>query len=286
VIVSDGDTANVDRGTLVHELVHALQDQQFGLDRWPETRDGQMARNGLVEGEASLVPELYRDRCETEWSCLRSPDASGSSDGIDRGLFSVVIYPYDVGPSFVDHLRADGGWAAVDDAHGDQPTTTEQITHPSEYPADMAEPVSVPDRSGEAWSRLDHDPVGERLGEAAVFVMFQTNGVIEPERPGAYDHPASAGWGGDRLVPYRRDDGAYGYVWNLTWESPADAREFHDRYLELLDRHGSVSRGDDRYLLADGPFADAFRVVRDGRVVRIVNAPSVDALSGVHGAGS
>jgi len=35
-------------------------------------------------------------------------------------------------------------------------------------------------------------------------------------------------------------------------------------------------------VVSDGPFADAFRVVRDGRTVTIVNAPTVEALDSVH----
>jgi len=206
VIVSDGNTTTVDTGTLVHELVHALQDQRFGLDRWPDTRDGQMARNGLIEGEASLVPQLYFDRCGEEWACDRPETPPASSAGVDLGLFSVVIYPYDQGPSFVEQLREEGGWDAVDSAHDDQPASTEQVIHPEKYPDDEPDRVRVPDRSSDSWSRLDHEPVGERLGEAAIFTMFRTNGVIEPDAPRSYDHPASAGWGGDRLVPYTEEE--------------------------------------------------------------------------------
>jgi hypothetical protein len=286
VIVSDSETPTISKRTLVHELVHALQDQQFGLDDRPATHDGQMARNGLVEGEASLVPRLYLDRCGAEWSCVQPPDASGSGGSIDPGLFSVVIYPYQQGPTFVETIREQGGWEAVDDSHDRLPVSTEQVIHPDRYPEEKPVDVGVPDRSGGNWSRLDHDPVGERLGEAALFAMLETNDVIDSEQPRLYRHPATAGWGGDRLVPYRHEDGEFGYVWNLTWDTRQDARQFYDAYLALLDSRGAAERGGNRYVVADDAFGDAFRVVLDGRTVRIVNGPTLDSLSSIHRADS
>jgi len=286
VIVSDSETPTISKRTLVHELVHALQDQQFGLDDRPATRDGQMARNGLVEGEASLVPRLYLDRCGDEWSCIRPPSQGGSGGSIDPGLFSVVIYPYNQGPTFVETIREQGGWDAVDDVHDRLPESTEQVIHPDRYPDEEPLDVRVPDRSSAAWSRLEHDPVGERLGEAAIFAMFESNDVIDSENPRRYRHPASAGWGGDRLVPYRHEDGEFGYVWNLTWDTREDARDFHETYLALLDSNGGVERGENRYVVADDAFGDAFRVVLDGRTVRIVNGPTLDSLADIHRAAS
>jgi hypothetical protein len=42
---------------------------------------------------------------------------------------------------------------------------------------------------------------------------------------------------------------------------------------------------DDVVVVRDGPFADAFRVTRDGDTVTVVNAPTVADLGGVHGSG-
>jgi hypothetical protein len=39
---------------------------------------------------------------------------------------------------------------------------------------------------------------------------------------------------------------------------------------------------DDVVVVRDGPFADAFRVTRDGDTVTVVNAPTVADLGGVH----
>ncbi len=49
VIVSPTETPQIDRRTLSHELVHALQDQHFGLNGSAETQDTQLSRQGVTE---------------------------------------------------------------------------------------------------------------------------------------------------------------------------------------------------------------------------------------------
>ena len=69
-VVSPTETPTVSRSTLSHELVHALQDQQFGLSGSPETQDTQLSRNGLIEGDATYTQQLYEGRCERDWECI------------------------------------------------------------------------------------------------------------------------------------------------------------------------------------------------------------------------
>jgi hypothetical protein len=85
-------------------------------------------------------------------------------------------------------------------------------------------------------------------------------------------------------VPYRSDDGEYGYVWTTEWDTEADAEQFHrlyERYLLQL-RMGAERVDSNTYVIRGGPYADAFRVTRDGARVTVVNAPTVDQLDGVH----
>jgi len=282
VIVSDADKPTISKDTLVHELVHALQDQHFGLDDRPETQDAQLARRGVVEGEAELVPDLYFERCGEEWSCIRPPAPSSTDVGdANIGVLRILSTPYATGPGFVETIRDRGGWAAVDDLYGNMPVSTTQILHPAKYPDERPVDVTVPDRSSAGWSRFDHDPVGDRVGEASLNVMLRENGVIRAEGDNRYTHPVTDGWRGDKLVPYRSGD-EFGYVWKLEWESPDAAAVFTEHYRELLDTHDAVERGADAFLVPDGPFAGAYRVHRDGTTVRIVNAPTVADLSAIH----
>jgi hypothetical protein len=113
--------------------------------------------------------------------------------------------------------------------------------------------------------------------------MFRTNGVVPEDHPTyVYDQRLSAGWRGDTVVPYRGTDGEDAYVWRTAWDSPAEAREFLEGYRAVLDEHGAVERGDGVYVVESGPYADAFRVVRRGDTVTVVNAPTVGELDAVH----
>lgn len=285
VIVSDSPQPQLSRGTLVHELVHALQDQHFGLDSNPQTQDTQLAHRSVTEGEANYLQSLYEQRCGTTWSCIENPQSGGGGGGggVDSGVLLVILQPYVTGPSFVDSVRADGGWPAVNDLYSAFPASTEQVVHPKLYPEETPVNVTVADRSNGDWRRFDVDPVADTLGEASIFAMFEHNGVLggSVSRYSFVSTP-SAGWGGDALVPYHSGD-RYGYVWKTTWDTPADAREFLAAYRDLLAAHGATSRGDGVYVVPEsGPFGDAFRVSRTGTTVTIVNAPTTSALAAVH----
>ena len=280
VVVAD----RVDTRTLAHELVHALQDQHFGA-RPVDERDARAAVTGLREGDARYVDTLYDERCETEWSCLRAPDDNDAAGDYDRELFAMLYQPYADGAQFVHELRQRGGWDAVDAAYTDPPTTTEQTIHPDAYPDETAVSVAVTDRSGDEW----HPVVGaenETLGELGAYVTVLASGAVDTEHhttadgpysPRNYSHPATAGWAGDTFVPYTDGDRA-GYVWKLRWDSSVDARAFAAAYRDGLGRQGAQSVDNDTYVIPEGPFADAFRIERDGDTVVVTNAPTVSDL--------
>ncbi len=284
VIVTDEDRTKVNKRTLVHELVHVLQDQQFGLDSAPARQDPSLARNGLIEGEAELIPELYFERCEREWSCLEPPAPPIDTDrDVDPGVIHVFIQPYEQGPGFVDAMKERGGWDQVNELHDAHPESTTQIIHPERYPDVRPVNVTVEDRSSKEWRRIDHDPIGETVGQAAIHVMLQHNGVITVEDLFGYSHPTSDGWTGDELVPYVNDDGETGHVWEIEWESTDDAAEFADAFVTLLEERGALERAQESYLIPEAPFEGGFDVRVDGTTVAIVGGPTVESLEGIHG---
>ncbi|MWG34972.1 Hvo_1808 family surface protein [Halomarina oriensis] len=283
VIVSDSETPQLDSRTLAHELLHALQDQHLGFGPRRTTFDGSRAREGLVEGDANYVETLYEQRCGTEWDCLAVPERPESPGSFNRAIYGAIIQPYVEGPRFVRTIHDRGGWEAVNDAYERFPESTEQTIHPERYPDEPVAEVTVEDRSAAAWERIERDRQTDRLGEVAVYTMFQTNDLLEDHERYNYSHPASTGWAGDRLVPYTNaETGGAGYVWRLTWDSPSEAREFADAYRELLRSKNATSEGGDVFVIPTGPYADAFRVTVDGDTVTVVNAPTREELDAVY----
>jgi hypothetical protein len=190
------------------------------------------------------------------------------------------------------HQYAENGIEGVNGVYSTPPASMEQVIHPDRYPDETPTAVQVTDRSTDGWTRERATPrsATNTLGETVLYTMFKTNDVIggpEPEinkaqRTGLnYTHPATDGWAGDVFAAYTNDS-ASGYVLKTAWDSDRDARQFHEQYLELLESKGATEVREGVYRIPSGPYADAFRVLRDGKTVLVVNAPTVDALDEVH----
>ena len=315
LIANNESTPKLDEYTLAHELVHAVQDQQFDLASISsQTRDGYNANNGLIEGDANYVQHLYEQRCrnpDDAWNgtCVQPPASEGGSGGTppNMGVYFLNYQPYSDGPKFVASLRQNGGWAAVNDAYANTPQSAEQVIHPEKYPNDAPTEVRLEDELGEGWERVrpPNRPDYATVGQAGVASMFvyplyhggQGGRIVEPTNwlnytsgnrlssvdPLNYGFGYAEGWDGDRMHFYRNADGEVGYVWRLVWDSEADATEFRDGYRQLLSYWGGKQVGPNTYRIEDGQggFADAFHVSVEGDTVTIVNAPSVAALSEV-----
>jgi hypothetical protein len=233
-------------------------------------------------------------------------------------MLQLFLHPYSSGVAFVRDTYQAEGWDGVDDLYANPPESTEQVIHPAKYPDQEPANLTVTDRSSDEWQPVtgpDGEQVSQSVGEAGLFISlwypsFQTQGLaarntnlvplrahinVDPQTGElaqpvsySYENASSAGWAGDRLVPYvPTGDGnatlvQTGYVYETRWDSPAEAEEFVAAYRDLLAHHDAegVSAQAEVYQLPENSgFADAVAVNQTGRMVRIVNAPTVDALS-------
>lgn len=322
IVIVSGNTSSpqVDESTLVHELTHAVQDQQFGLASFNQsTRELHNAKDGLVEGDANYVQYLFEQRCGESGNggcLLQQRQGDGAGELANIGPYVLKFVPYSDGPTFVKSIRDAKGWQGVNALYENPPTSTEQIIHPELYGKDQPANFSIEDRSNDQWDRLrvDGRPDYASVGEAGIFTMFiypalATQGeqaVIPGESfttgagggdqnqldPYNYSHPYSAGWDGDKLAVYVNDQtppNETGYVMKTVWDSEKDAREFVTAYQQLLELRGAtpVEGQQNTWVIPeDREFADAFTVRQQGNTVTVVNAPSVEQLSGVHAMGT
>ena len=296
VITETPERPVISNTTLIHELVHALQDQYYDLesDKYRGgTQDRDLAVQGAIEGEANYIEAIYTSRCGGAWDCVATPSQPRSGGGTPNfGILLTIIQPYSDGPVLVSDRREQGGWAAVDALLEDPPASTEQVIHLTEEP-----PGTIPfeDRARNGWEPFpDQGENGsDTVGEASIYMMFwvqsrelnidvidwrallQTDSQYDLYN---YQSTPSDGWDEDRVFPYRKQTNSeteYGYVWLTEWDTEQDARQFHDAYLTALEARGATHVRGNLYEIPDGPFADAFRIVRVGTSVRIVNAPTV-----------
>jgi hypothetical protein len=227
---------------LVHELVHALQDEQLGLGRHYHFAEGHRERTGdetnafmsLVEGDATLAMIGWlAERAHHHLSALTSdpatlrslvsPEAMAGTGPALAAAPPIVRAPllsrYVDGMLFCAALHARGGFRIVDAAHHDPPTTSEQVLHPERYFAhDDGEHVEIPAMPAlESLGFTAHDE--DVLGELELGVWLGIGSGSDR------DAAAAEGWGGDRLRVYRDASGTTCSVWWTRWDTEADALE-------------------------------------------------------------
>ncbi|QLG28110.1 hypothetical protein HUG10_11335 [Halorarum halophilum] len=302
IITDSPDSPTVSNATLVHELVHALQDQQYDLTNETyrgQTQDGNLAINGIVEGGANYVEARYSQRCGNEWDCVETPGSeAGGGSPPNLGILLTIFNPYSDGPVYVDELVQEGGWAAYEERMRNPPASTEQVIHVTD---EEPEPIEFEDSARNGWETFpgQGENGSDTVGEASIYSMFWYQAseynadTIDPQTLFAtegqydvynYDAAPSNGWANDRVFPYRNGEGEnarYGYVWKTAWDTESDATEFRDAYLRMLDAHDARETDEGYYVVPDGPFADAFLVVQNGTQIVVVNGPNVDAVKDI-----
>ncbi|MES3516107.1 MAG: Hvo_1808 family surface protein [Natronomonas sp.] len=314
VVVSEGDTPTLeDEMTLAHELLHALQDQHFGLGSPADTRDEHTAYQGLIEGDAVVVERAYERNCETgEWQCVEIEDSGETSIGPDFhfGVYFLGFAPYAEGPSFIEHHRDRGGWTAINEMYDAMPRHGAEIVHPETYGTDRYETVDLSDRHGDGYERVrpdgsDHASLGQtglatmfaytlyddynEVGviEQGAFLNRNEDGTLDDTRPFTYDVDYAEGWHGDRLHAYQ-DGSETAYVWSIEFQDTANATEFRGGYEDLIEHWGGetagTAGGGDVWRIADddSPFDGVIWVRQDDERVTIVGAPTAEDLGSVY----
>lgn len=124
--------------TLVHELVHALQDQHFDLSRMQEfeTSGEATVLRALAEGDATLVEGRYLDSLPAEDRERHDTEAATAVEDVDLEavpdvLVALFSAPYALGIPIVELVEATDGWAGVDAILAEPPTTEAELFQPS-----------------------------------------------------------------------------------------------------------------------------------------------------------
>lgn len=229
---------------LVHELVHALQDQSFDLakytDRGPLSDEG-AARLAVVEGDATLTMFNYLLGGHAEVipgfqkgieDMMGNPDSLREmSAGFPGGealtdapawLRETLMFSYLQGALFAMDVRKAGGQALLDRAFArDPPRSTEQVLHPEKWHGKKDQPVEIrwPDLAA---ALPGFKKVAEgHLGELGVRILLSQGGGRAAL---ASASQAAAGWGGDRFALYEKGDRRV-LVWITEWDTDGDTRE-------------------------------------------------------------
>lgn len=236
LVVRGVSTTPYVRSVIAHELVHALDDQHFELER-PDLEDADDERSfgfsALVEGNASRIEEAYLASLpvEEQEEAFAEELRIGADPDLFRLppiLFELLPAPYVLGPVLVEATLREGGQARLDAAFAEPPTTSEHVLQPDTYlDGEQAVAVTPPVADGEV---IDEGTLGA-FGLALILGISPLGalGFGDPD-------PAVDGWGGDRYVAWGDVDGGGTCLRAvLVGDTAQDTTELRDALAEWAD---------------------------------------------------
>lgn len=206
------------KATIVHELVHAFDDQHFDLDRDELRDDGDAGWTftAAIEGSASYVEQAWRATLTPEEAAeLRDEELRfdfGDLLTLDLGFLVYQTSVYETGRTWLERRIAQEGIGAIDDAVINGAPSSEAVTMPLD--AVNLDPVDV------AWPTVDGDVLWEGRGGRALIAALTF--VADP------DQIAATGWGGDAITVYRDRTGAACLRWDVVGDTKRDTNELLD----------------------------------------------------------
>lgn len=261
------------RATLAHELTHALTDQHFDFGSRTKVLDDQQkteeaaAFSALIEGDAELVATLWQQQHLSAKERLQAAN-TGSSEAISayarapRYLLESLFFPYTSGLTFVESRHKAGGFAEVDKAYRNPPTSTEHILHPETY------------ASGQTWTAPALPDLAAATGCGAVdtgtFGEFDMIQILSGELASNDAKSAAAGWSGDAYGAVRCGN-ALGLADRWQADTPADAGRLADALTRWARGWSGATRAADAEGRVTGATGSA-RVVRNGGRVDLILA--------------
>lgn len=220
LVVIENDNAAMGRGTMLHEMFHALQDQSFdllALDQrafdGPTPEDSFRALRALVEGEAMFA---VADLMDYDFEQHTALPATGE---LDEARYEKIFH-YGAGLRFVRELHRLGGWELVNEAYANPPLATTQIMHPDRYLAGVR-PLDLGHVEGPTCDCPQDFHAARVLGEYGLALF-----LARPEATRARSGAIAARLAGDLCHTVHDADGAEQFVWYLAFFDRTAADEF------------------------------------------------------------
>jgi len=231
---------------LVHELGHALADQNVNLEKFikqgRKSDDGSLARLAVMEGQASWLMTEYLAR-KAGQSLATSPALlEGMARTIESGasqfpvfekeplyLRQTLVFPYSQGLLFQNAVYQRMKQKAFEEVFRRPPTSTQQILHPDTYFSGLAptRPALPQLTDARGYKRIAEGTVGE-LDHAVLLEQYATreqSKAVSPHwRGGAY-----------ALVERRSPDRVV-LLYAVDWDDAASAGTYFRLYRKVLGK--------------------------------------------------
>jgi hypothetical protein len=243
LFISDWATQNMRETALVHELAHALADQNFPIQKFlsgdRDDSEQSLARESVVEGQASWLMIEYAVR--QAGKTLKDPETANEylKDQTDSGddsawpVFSkaplyirrTLMFPYEDGEKFQQAIFLKEGDAAFSRVFNQPPSSTAQIIHPDRYFAKVmstSPQLPKPIRHAKAFVT---GSVGE-LDQRILLEQYLDTGSASSLAPKLR--------GGTYRIDEAKRDRRQMLLYISEWEDAASAGQYFDAYRRIL----------------------------------------------------
>ena len=262
----------MERFVYVHEFTHAIEDSHYGLtQRTKEAQsdfDRSQALTSFIEGNAVLtgidslldgfpmntVTPLGAWGSETLMQGADMEEVAKEFEWCPAFLSGAMIRPYLDGMAFINRIRRDAGWQAVNTMYESRmPQTTAEILYPERRYLKGFVPALFKQQP-ELFVSAKGAVATNSLGVMGIALLLGGEEIAT-----AYDYGFLKGWMGDRLYVMQGADGKQKRIWLSSWERPGFAGSFRWRMEDYLGEQ-----------FKDGSWC----VQREGRLVAAVWADS------------
>ena len=247
-------SSNLDKMLLAHELTHALQDQNFDLQKFPlkvkDNDDLALATSALIEGDATVLMTRWYvensdpDRMLNDLTAIFGQNTEKLREA-PAYMREMLLFPYTQGQQFASALFAAGGTEALDAAFRNPPTCTKDILHPDRFLHHRTTPerIELPRVESKDWRLIGNNVLGE-FGTR--FVLQQGMGAFEAQM-------LAEGWNGDRYNVYERGtNGPTALVWTTAWDDEQHAGDFAEAYKKVAEKRNGTSAPSNLQIRRDG----------------------------------
>ena len=260
-----GDLTSGERETLVHEIIHALQDHHFDLgatyreladlDISRLDLDATLAFDAVVEGDATAHTARFVGQVRiSPFGGERYLLAAGESADVPASMSRESVFPYTAGADWARHVLTNHGTEALNAYFVEPPPATAFILHP-----ELAGTGWKPERMSSVDFlpfRRSLIPLGLRvsaygtLGEFYLLnyllrdVPFSPGWLHDPRNQAAVE--AAAGWSGGFYYLYEdfpheeEKVEKWVFVARIRFLTEEDAREFSDVHRAVATRGANV----------------------------------------------
>ena len=284
------DLTRPQRRTLVHEVIHALQDYHFDLnatfDDLQGNLDAELAFTAVVEGDAVIHTDRHAMRF------LALPAAGGvyflasanQIAGIPPPVLRELYFPYSTGASWAGFVLADEGAEALNALLAEPPPATTLILH-RERLASGWEPEEVSESALPADRIVEHLGAGWQVRVAGSLGEFHLINYLVGHQlylPGWLFAPtsrtaveAAKGWAGDRYSLLEKGDERV-LVARVRFVDEDEAAQFAGTHRSVATRRADVVE-EDGLVLATRPDAKVVALLEPvGRDVIFAIGTSAD----------